>query len=435
MSATDAGATMNAPKKVAGRRANAPGPAQEVEAPMHAQRSVKRAYGSGSIYEHHGSWYGRWRPQPGVPQLKRKLGPKRSRGGSDGLTRVEAEARLRELMAAEATSAATAARQAGGYTVAQLGELYIENARKRGLKDSTLTDYAMCIRVHLAPFFGDTQIRRISAKRIESLIVELQHGGLRPKSVRNYVGTLSTLLNFAVRKKWLAANPMSAVDLPALTSGDEVDDPLQFLLPHEVHALANATKPGLYHAIDRALYLTAAFTGLRQGELRGLLWQHVDFDASRVRAFENVVRGKRTSPKSRRGRSVPTARTVAHALLTVRAGSSWTRPHDPVFADPVTGRPIARTPLMRRYRAALTAAGLDPEFRFHDLRHTFGTSMARAGEPVTTIQAWLGHGDLKTTQRYMHYAPAADEAERVERAFAIDDNDEGTSWPRGTVAS
>ena len=47
--------------------------------------------------------------------------------------------------------------------------------------------------------------------------------------------------------------------------------------------------------------------------------------------------------------------------------------------------------------------------------------MARAGEPVTTIQAWLGHGDLKTTQRYMYDAPAADEAERVERAFAIDD--------------
>jgi hypothetical protein len=45
--------------------------------------------------------------------------------------------------------------------------------------------------------------------------------------------------------------------------------------------------------------------------------------------------------------------------------------------------------------------------------------MARAGEPVTTIQAWLGHSDLKTTQRYMHYAPAADAAERVERAFVV----------------
>lgn len=394
---------------------------------MHAQRSAKRAYGSGSIYEHHGAWYGRWRPQPGAPQLKRKLGPKRTRGGSDGLSRSEAEARLRELMAIEATSVATGARHAGAYTVAQLGELYVEHARKLGRKESTLADYAMCIRLHLAPFFDETPIRRISAKQIESLIAELQRDGLRPKSVRNYVGTLSTLLNFAVRKKWLAATPITGVDLPALTSGDELDEPLRFLLPVEVHALGDAALPGLYYAIDRALYLTAAFTGLRQGELRGLLWQHVDFDASRVRAFENVVRGKRTSPKSRRGRSVPMARTVAHALLVVRADSNWRRPHDPVFADPVTGRPIARTPMMRRYRAALTAAGLDPAFRFHDLRHTFGTSMARAGEPVTTIQAWLGHSDLKTTQRYMHYAPAADEAERVERAFAIAPDDSRSS--------
>jgi hypothetical protein len=59
-------------KRVAGRRANAPGPAQEVEAPMHTQRSAKRAYGSGSIYEHHGAWYGRSRPRPGAAQLKRK---------------------------------------------------------------------------------------------------------------------------------------------------------------------------------------------------------------------------------------------------------------------------------------------------------------------------------------------------------------------------
>jgi integrase len=79
---------------------------------------------------------------------------------------------------------------------------------------------------------------------------------------------------------------------------------------------------------------------------------------------------------------------------------------------------MART-LMRRFRSALTAAGLDPVFRVHNLRDTFRTSMARAGAPVTTIQAWLGHSDLKTTQRYMHCAPPADEAERVERAFAV----------------
>jgi hypothetical protein len=110
---------------------------------MHAQRSAKRAYGSGSIYEHHGAWYGRWRPHPGAAQLKRKLGPRRTRGGTDGLTRSEAEARLRELMAIEATGSAAAARHAGAYTVEQLGQMYIEHARKLGRKESTLTDYAM----------------------------------------------------------------------------------------------------------------------------------------------------------------------------------------------------------------------------------------------------------------------------------------------------
>jgi integrase len=112
------------------------------------------------------------------------------------------------------------------------------------------------------------------------------------------------------------------------------------------------------------------------------------------------------------------ARTVSQALLVLRSESTWNRPHDPVFADPLSGRPVARTPMMRRYRAALASAGLDVGFRFHDLRHTFGTSMARAGEPVTTIQAWLGHGDLKTTQRYMHYAPAPTRP-NASSAFAI----------------
>jgi integrase len=58
--------------------------------------------------------------------------------------------------------------------------------------------------------------------------------------------------------------------------------------------------------------------------------------------------------------------------------------------------------------------------------------MARAGEPVITIQAWLGHSDLKTTQRYLHYAPAVYEAERVERAFAVADEAAATSSTAGT---
>lgn len=62
---------------------------------------------------------------------------------------------------------------------------------------------------------------------------------------------------------------------------------------------------------------------MRRTPASSVRWQHVDFDASRVRAFKNLVRGTRTSPKSRRSRSVPMARTVAQAPLVVRAGSNY----------------------------------------------------------------------------------------------------------------
>jgi integrase len=77
---------------------------------------------------------------------------------------------------------------------------------------------------------------------------------------------------------------------------------------------------------------------------------------------------------------------------------------------------------MERYRVALKRAGLDEGFSFHDLRHTFGTTMARAGVPVTTIQAWMGHADVMTTSIYMHYAPRANDAATIEAAFGLGTN-------------
>ena len=76
------------------------------------------------------------------------------------------------------------------------------------------------------------------------------------------------------------------------------------------------------------------------------------------------------------------------------------------------------TSLLRRMRKALKAAKLDESHRFHDLRHTFGTRMAAAGVPMRTLQEWMGHRDLATTQRYADYAPSTREAEMVAAAFA-----------------
>jgi integrase len=88
-----------------------------------------------------------------------------------------------------------------------------------------------------------------------------------------------------------------------------------------------------------------------------------------------------------------------------------------VFAEPLSGGVLRRGALARRYRRALKAAQLDPAHRFHDLRHTFGTAMAAVGVPMRTLQEWMGHRDLTTTQRYADYAPNEHEVEMVDRAF------------------
>ncbi len=89
---------------------------------------------------------------------------------------------------------------------------------------------------------------------------------------------------------------------------------------------------------------------------------------------------------------------------------------DLVFAHPELGVPFDRTKVSRRFQEACVEAGVR-QIRFHDLRHTFGTTLAAAGLPLRTIQEYMGHADLKTTQIYMHYAPSAREVQAINEAF------------------
>ena len=76
-----------------------------------------------------------------------------------------------------------------------------------------------------------------------------------------------------------------------------------------------------------------------------------------------------------------------------------------------------RSRLLKRFKAALRRAGVR-EITFHDLRHAFGTHMAAAGVPLRTLQAWMGHEDIKTTMIYSDYMPPKDEADQIESAMA-----------------
>lgn len=166
------------------------------------------------------------------------------------------------------------------------------------------------------------------------------------------------------------------------------------------------------------MYRAAAMTGLRQGELIALRWLDVDWLAGRIRVRRSDGRGEFSSPKSRRGsRSVPLADELAAELERHFQSSAFQHDDDLVFAHPVTGQPLDRSKVRKRFKAALRRAEVR-DVRFHDIRHTFGTLMAGAGVPIRTISEWMGHRDIKTTMIYADYSPSEHEREWVESAFA-----------------
>ncbi len=167
---------------------------------------------------------------------------------------------------------------------------------------------------------------------------------------------------------------------------------------------------------DAAVFLTAAFTGLRLGELLALRWRDVDFPGSVIRVRASYSTGQLTTPKSGKVRSVPMAPDVASALAKLGRRQEFVSDDDLVFPG-IVGQYLDDSALRRRYKAALRQAKLR-QLRFHDLRHTFGTRMIAKAD-IRRVQEWMGHADIQTTMKYLHYAPHAEDARLVAEAFAL----------------
>lgn len=381
-----------------------------------ANPTPRRSYGTGRVYTrtdkngretYYGSWYA------GERRVNRSLGPKRAPGERDGLTAAQAEAELRRRMTEEGAREIVSER----IDIAELGRRYRLHLAALGRKKSTITAVESALRVWLIPNLGDRELSRVTPEDVEDMMRTMR-ASIGPKSVRNHVGTLSAMYRYAMhpRRRWASVNPCVAVDLPARTETDEI----RYLTTDEVHQLAACAVEGEHQQLDRALYITAAMTGLRQGELIALRWQDIDWSAQRIRVRHNHVLGEFGSPKSRRSkRSVPMSPTVSGELDRWQQASRFTSDDALVFGEPHSGEPLRRGALLRRYRRALKAAMLEPTHRFHDLRHTFGTAMAAAGTAPRALQAWLGHANLSTTELYADYAPNPHESAQVEAAFAM----------------
>ncbi|MGZ6725178.1 MAG: tyrosine-type recombinase/integrase, partial [Solirubrobacteraceae bacterium] len=133
-----------------------------------------------------------------------------------------------------------------------------------------------------------------------------------------------------------------------------------------------------------------------------------------IRVRASYAAGQLTTPKSGKVRAVPMAPDVANALARLAARGRFTAEDDFVFVG-AQGLPLDPDALSDRYRKALVTGG-PRKLRFHDLRHTLGTRMIAKAD-IRRVQEWMGHADIQTTMRYVHYVPQHDNAAKLTEAF------------------
>jgi integrase len=343
-------------------------------------------------------------------RCRRRSGPawtERGRPAEGYFTKRTAEAWLRDRLHAERRGAVTRTR----VTFAEAVEEWLRYVEQdRDCKPSTLVDYRSVVR-RLLPEFGELRLDQITPERIEAWRSGLGADRDRPLSNRTRNKSLTILggiLERARKVHRLPTNP--ARDVEKLRERWDATR-FDFYSPEEVAALVRAAASEQ----DAAIYLTAAFTGLRRGELIALRWRDVDFDRSAIRVSASFANRQLTTPKSGHGRAVPMVPQVAEVLAKLSQREYATADDDLVFPGDF-GTYLDGSALRRRFVAAQQRAGLRP-IRFHDLRHTFGTLAVRGAESIVELQAWLGHAEVRTTMRYTHYREQKDAAERLAAAF------------------
>lgn len=370
------------------------------------------------------TWYAKWRDARGA-QFERKLGPAWTQKGAPPpgfLREREAKAALEAILTDARRGALEQTRT--GITMDVLAEDWIAyGIRERDWKPSTLSDNRSVVNAHIIPAFGSRRPEKLTVAQIEGWRDELvEERGLSRRTVNKALIVLGAVLQHG-SKHGLVVNV--AREAPKLR---ERYDPNQydFFGPEEIDQLVAAAASRQ----DGAIFLVAAFTGLRMGELIALRWRDVDFDGEALHVHGSYSLGTLTAPKSGLTRTIPMAEQVIAALKAQKRRLPSAEREDLVFPGE-RGEYLDCSALRRRYKKALTAAKLRP-LRFHDLRHTFGSTAINQAT-IVQVQAWMGHADVQTTMKYMHHRSRAGDARLLSAAFKPKKTRVARSTTRGTT--
>lgn len=288
----------------------------------------------------------------------------------------------------------------------------VERWLKKGVRrDSTLKKYRWLLDKVIYPELGpDTRIRHITVSDVSDLCFKQGNElGRSWNNARAAKALLFAVFRFALREGYATSNP---ADFDFKVPKPRPAPPL--ITTAQLVELAN--KVGHQW---RAMVLISGYTGLRWGEVTGLVGSNVhldrgyiDVDLAMSRTNAGLTRTETKTDKSRRRVAL-----APDAIDEVRGHMNRYRigPTDLLFTDH-RGRPLAPNVFWPTWERARQAVGL-PGFRWHDLRHVAASHMLNRGIPIQEVSAQLGHASIQiTVDLYGHLR--TDHVERLQPQLA-----------------
>ena len=288
-------------------------------------------------------------------------------------------------------------------TLGEWLEIWLTECAEPSVRPSTFRGYRAYVRDKIAPYLGEKEIRKVTVDDIQNLYRKLKKEGgaeggpLSGASVRRIHGVLHQALKVAADRHLIVKNPTDNVTLPK-----REPSPRTILNDEQLERFMEAIRQDRRWHDFFSLEIT---TGLRRGELCGLMWS--DFDEKKgTLSIRRTLHGKEGGgyyvgdTKTGTGRRIIKLPPSTVQLLTERkraAISQW------IFPNPIHPEdPVMPNSGYNRMKKLLAEAGL-PRMRFHDLRHTFATHALTSGVDAKTLSGILGHTKTSfTLDTYTH---------------------------------
>ncbi|MDQ7002866.1 MAG: tyrosine recombinase XerC [Ghiorsea sp.] len=236
----------------------------------------------------------------------------------------------------------------------------------------------------------DMMVDQISREHIQDWLVLGHSQGLAPATLARRLSTIKSIFTFALRHKYCPDNPATGIRAPKLGKR------LPKTLPqHQTQALLETTNR---KADSRELAVLGLLygCGLRVSEVVGVNLNHLSLN------FRQELGEVRVLGKGNKERIVPLPAVAVQLMGNwLEERNNLLPKEDAVFLNKFGTRLSIRS-VQRMLKSRALETGVDLSITPHKLRHSFATDMLTGGANLRTIQQFLGHASLATTEHYTH---------------------------------